>query len=81
MERHEAAKDFYIEDHAVLAALFVKSAMGKYEDSGEKAVLRAIAAYGRERGLRAAMRCRDRGEDLSMENYILYGEWDDPKGL
>jgi hypothetical protein len=81
MERDEAAKKFYIEDHAVLAALFVKFAMEKYADSGKKAVLRAIAAYGRERGLRAAMRCRDRGEDLSMKNYILYGEWDDPRGM
>ncbi|MDR1508118.1 MAG: L-2-amino-thiazoline-4-carboxylic acid hydrolase [Synergistaceae bacterium] len=80
MERFEAAKNFYIEDHAVLMALFTKSAMEKYAGRGEKAILRAIAVYGRERGLRAAMRCVSDNESLSMENYILYGEWYDPKG-
>jgi hypothetical protein len=42
--------------------------------------LRAIAVYGRERGLRAAMRCLNDKESLSMENYILYGEWHDQRG-
>lgn len=74
--REEIAPSFYIEDHAVLVALIVKSA----GESGRKAVMKGIAAYGRERGLRGAARCLADGEPLSLKNYMLYGEWADPRG-
>jgi hypothetical protein len=81
MERTETANNFYIEDHAVLLALFIKFASEKCADRGKNIASGAIAVYGRERGLRAAMRCSADGESLSMENYILYGEWYDSRGV
>lgn len=73
--------DFYIEDHAVLIGTFGRSAASLAGSCGLHALERAIATYGRERGRRAAMRCVADGNPLSSENYIVYGEWDDPKGL
>lgn len=79
MERETAAKRFYIEDHAVLLALITRQADIDRGAEGREAVARSVEHYGRERGMRAAMRCLADGEPLSMGNYILYGEWDDPQ--
>ncbi|MDR3280111.1 MAG: L-2-amino-thiazoline-4-carboxylic acid hydrolase [Synergistaceae bacterium] len=70
--------EFYIEDHATLFALLAKNAIDGYSE-GRSATTQAIASYGRERGMRAAARCMADGLPLSMENYILYGEWADPR--
>ncbi|MDR0654036.1 MAG: L-2-amino-thiazoline-4-carboxylic acid hydrolase [Synergistaceae bacterium] len=80
MDRETAAEKFYVEDHAVLIALITKQAENNCGGEGRAAAVRAIEYYGRERGMRAAMRCLADGESLSMGNYILYGEWDDPRG-
>ena len=80
MKRTELSGQFYIEDHAVLFALLAKVSVERFHQEGEAAIKRAIASYCMERGARAAMRCLADGEHLLMENYILYGEWDDPKG-
>ncbi|MDR3165873.1 MAG: L-2-amino-thiazoline-4-carboxylic acid hydrolase [Synergistaceae bacterium] len=81
MDRETAAEKFYVEDHAVLLALMVKQAESGCGSEGRAAAVRSIERYGKERGMRAAMRCLADGEPLSMGNYILYGEWDDPKGV
>jgi hypothetical protein len=81
MDRETAAEKFYIEDHAVLLALMTRQAESAHGAAGRAAAARSIKYYGRERGMRAAMRCLADGEPLSMANYILYGEWDDPKGV
>ena len=80
MKRTGISAKFYIEDHAVLFALMAKISTERFNREGEAAIKRAIASYCMERGARAAMRCLSDGESLSMENYILYGEWDDHKG-
>ena len=80
MDRTAISEQFYIEDHAVLFALIAKEAAERFSGEGEAAIKRAISAYCMERGARAAMRCSADGGPLSMENYILYGEWDDPRG-
>jgi hypothetical protein len=79
--RREAnAADFYIDDHAVLYGLIARSA-DETGPGGLDAVTPAIVRYCGERGLRAAVRCLADGRDLTVRNYILYGEWADTRGL
>jgi hypothetical protein len=80
MDREKITLEFYIEDHATLFALIAREAITKFGGEGMSAIVRAISAYGIERGSRSAKRCLSDGEKLSMENYILYGEWHDPRG-
>jgi hypothetical protein len=80
MDRETMAEKFYIDDHAVLLALMIRQAESVRGAEGRAAAVRGVKYYGRERGMRAAMRCIADGKPLSMGNYILYGEWDDPKG-
>lgn len=71
---------FYIDDHAVLYALLVKNAIEAFGVKGETAARNATAVYGRERGLRMAMRCTADGNPLTPYNYVVYGEWADDRG-
>lgn len=71
---------FYIDDHATLFALIAREAVTRFRGDGGAAIRRAVAAYCMERGSRMAARCVADGEELTMRNYILYGEWDDPRG-
>lgn len=80
MNRYKIAQDFYIDDHAVLFAYLVKNAETRASQAGFDAVVKGLVAYGRERGLRCAMRCLADGEPLTLENFMVYGEWADPKG-
>ncbi len=73
-------KNFYIDDHAVLFAYLAKGAIETFGIRGRETVVRGIAAYARERGIRMAMRCMADGEPLSVKNYVLYGEWADVRG-
>jgi hypothetical protein len=74
------AGEFYIDEHATLFALIAREAVTCFGEEGESAARRAVAAYCMERGARMAMRCVADGEPLTMANYVLYGEWDDPRG-
>ena len=79
-KREATAERFYIDDHAVLFACLARRAEELAGERGTETIVRAIVVYGRERGLRGAMRCLADGEPLSGKNYILYGEWADPRG-
>lgn len=79
-QREEMGRRFYIDDHAVLYALIARAADAICGCQGMEAVSHGVAVYGRERGLRAAMRATADGEPLTLANYIVYGEWADPKG-
>ena len=81
LKRDESAKNFYIEDHAVLFACLAERAIGTFGVRGRMAVVEGLSVYCRERGLRMAMRCLADGEPLSGKNYVLYGEWADARGL
>ena len=72
---------FYIDDHAVLYALLAKNVKNSCGELSDKILEAAVTAYGKERGLRSAKRCLADGEELSGANFILYGEWADPRGL
>ena len=71
--------EFYIDDHAVLFGLLAKHAEARCGGQGLSAVERALVSYGRERGLRSAMRCLRDGRELTLRNYLLYGEWSDER--
>ena len=74
MKREDIAKDFYIEDHALLYGLMGKHAEELCGEKGIRALEDAIVLYGRKRGLRMDMRTEKNGDELSMRNYLIYGE-------
>ncbi len=74
------AQEFYIEEHAVLYALFVKAARELYGPEGDAASVAGTVLYGRERGRRMARRALADGADLSPNSYLLYTEWSDHLG-
>jgi hypothetical protein len=78
--RDAIAGDFYIDDHAVLYGLIARSAEEVCGEEGLAVTASAIVRYCKERGLRAASRCLSDGRELTVRNYILYGEWADTKG-
>jgi hypothetical protein len=70
---------FYIDDHAVLFALLIRQAL-LLGGQGEDAAAGAVVLYGKERGLRMAMRCAADGRPPTLRNYLNYGEWVDDRG-
>jgi hypothetical protein len=78
--REELANDFYIDDHAVLFGLLAKHSERVSGEKGIKVAGESVVTFGRERGMRCAMRCLKDGEELTVENYTVYGEWVDSKG-
>ena len=70
MKRAEIAKEFYIEDHAVIYGLLVKYATQMCGDSGMDSSVKGTILYAKERGLRMAMRASADGEELTPNNYI-----------
>lgn len=81
MDREMIAKEFYIEDHAVIYGLLVKNAVETAGEAGMDSSVKGTILYGKERGLRMAMRAVADGEELTPNNYLVYGEWADPRNL
>lgn len=80
MERETIAKTFYIDDHALIFGLLGKHAEACCGPVGMEALNKGTIQYARERGIRMAKRCLADGRPLTMRNYLLYGEWTDPRG-
>ncbi len=80
MERCEIAEKFYIDDHALIYGLMGKYAEERCGQAGMDALDKATVQYARERGIRMAKRCIADNRPLTMQNYLLYAEWADPKG-
>jgi len=67
---------FTASHHAVLFALLARSVITHLGvESGEKVVRQAVRRYGEQRGRRMALRAQRDGEQLTMLNYMAYGEW------
>jgi hypothetical protein len=67
--------------HAVLFALIARQTIQHFGSrEGEASVRRAIQRYGNERGNRMALRAHAMGQELTMTNYLIYGEWQ-PSGV
>lgn len=77
MDRSQLADSFYIDDHAMLFAYLLKNAEELCGEEGRAASIKGTIQYGKERGLRMAMRCKADGRPLSPRNYLIYGEWFD----
>ena len=71
---------FDIPHHANLFALIYKSAVDLYGEKGALAADEGTKLYGRQRGARMAYRATKDGAPLTMESYLLYGEWTDKNG-
>lgn len=80
LARDEIAKQFYIEDHAVIFGLLLRQAEKICGEAGNAASVKGTILYARERGLRMAMRCHADGKPLTPQNYLDYGEWTDDRG-
>jgi hypothetical protein len=62
--------------HALLFALIARQVFTRYgEAKGLPALRKAIRRYGEQRGRRMALRARANGDELTMTNYMVYGEW------
>ena len=62
--------------HAVLFALIARQVITSYgEVRGLLALRKAIRRYGEQRGRRMALRALANGDELTMTNYMVYGEW------
>ena len=80
MNRKDIADKFYTDDHALLFALIARNILRAEGESGMQALESGVKIYGRERGLRYAMRCLKNGDELSVANYMAYSELLDTKG-
>jgi hypothetical protein len=80
MGRSELAKEFYVDDHALLFAALAKHIMtSTAEKQGLEIIRRGVTEYGLERGLRYAARCLANGDKLDVANYMAYSELVEPK--
>ena len=77
--REKVAEKFYIEDHAVLYGLLVKNAIEIFGEAGKESSKNGTILYAKERGIRMAMRALADGQELTPNNYTIYGEWIDYK--
>ncbi len=71
---------FYIDDHAALYGLIAKSCEQMLGEKGLETCGRGVINMARERGLRCAKRCVADGLELTLKNYLGYGEFFDGKG-
>jgi hypothetical protein len=67
--------------HAVLFALIGRQTIQNFGSMvGEGSIRRAIQQYGNERGKRMALRAQAMDQELTMTNYLIFGEWQ-PSGF
>lgn len=62
--------------HAMLFAFMAKEAIDTFGEKGKKAVSAGVNRYGEQRGHRMALRTLADGNELNVENYLVYGEWE-----
>lgn len=62
--------------HAMLFAFLAKQAIDAFGEAGKAAVTAGVVRYGEQRGHRMALRTLADGNELNVENYLVYGEWE-----
>lgn len=62
--------------HAMLFAFLAKETIDTFGEEGKKAVSAGVERYGEQRGRRMALRTLADGNELNVENYLVYGEWE-----
>lgn len=74
-------QNFTATHHALMFAWISRAAVSAVgEKEGERIVRKAVSKYGLQRGARMAMRAKANGHELTMANYLAYGEWRAGKG-
>ena len=61
--------------HAILFGYIAKEIISSHGQVGINILKHAVRRYGKERGQRMAQRALLQGDELSMENFLAYGEW------
>jgi hypothetical protein len=62
--------------HALLFAWMTRAIVRRAgRKKGEAAILKAVRCYGEQRGRRMALRTLAEGQELSMTNFLVFGEW------
>ena len=80
MEQNSQTIQFTARHHALLFVCVAKSVIkGIGDEKGETLIRKAVRKYGEQRGKRMALRAKEYGHDLTMDNYLAYGEWEVPK--
>ncbi len=71
---------FTARHHALFFSSVAKSVIrGAGEERDGMLIRKAVRKYGRQRGKRMALRARQNGHGLTVDNYFAYGEWKVPK--
>lgn len=66
---------FSAKTHASLFGLIVRNVMKVHGDSGREVCEEGVQLYAKQRGGRMGKRALVNGDELSMLNYMAYGEW------
>lgn len=62
--------------HAMLFTFIAKEVIDTFGEKGKQAIIAGVNRYGEQRGHRMALRTLADGNELNVENYLLYGEWE-----
>lgn len=62
--------------HAMLFVLLAKETIDTFGEEGKQAVTSGVNRYGEQRGRRMALRTLADANELNVENYLVYGEWE-----
>ncbi|MCK5313192.1 MAG: L-2-amino-thiazoline-4-carboxylic acid hydrolase [Desulfobacteraceae bacterium] len=80
MEQQSENIQFTAHHHALFFACVTKSVIKETgEEKGGTLIRKAVRKYGEQRGKRMALRVKKYGHDLTMDNYLAFGEWEVPK--
>ena len=80
MTEKKLTKKFTEETHAVLFGILIRNALQMGGSSAVNVCEEGIQLYGRQRGMRMGKRALMNDDDLSMLNYMAYGEWKPSEG-
>lgn len=82
MDKEQIQTSFSERHHALLFGLVAKTVFEQVgKEAGEAAIQVAVRRYGEQRGRRMALRALVNGDELSMTNFLIYGEWRSGTGL
>ncbi|NLZ51972.1 MAG: L-2-amino-thiazoline-4-carboxylic acid hydrolase [Thermoanaerobacteraceae bacterium] len=72
--------EFTANQHALLFGWIAKEVIIRCGDEGKEALKLGVIKYGKQRGRRMAERVKADGFELSVPNYMAYGEWQAKQG-
>lgn len=74
-------KSFTATHHALLFSWISRAVINAVgEEKGEIVIRKAVVKYAIQRGKRMALRAEANGDELTMTNYMAFGEWEAGEG-